>query len=50
MAEVGQDLAHDDWVGQQRDQATGTAAVRADEDADGEDASQESSQPTTAHG
>jgi hypothetical protein len=36
---VGEDLAHDDWVCEQCDEAARVAAMRAREDLDGEDTS-----------
>jgi hypothetical protein len=41
VAEVREDLAHDDWVCELCDEATRAAAMRAGEDVDGEDTSQE---------
>jgi len=38
---AAKDLAHDDGVGELRDQAAGSAAMRAGEDVEGEDAAQE---------
>jgi hypothetical protein len=41
VSEVGEDLAHDDWVCELRYEAAWAAAVRAGEDVDGEHSPQE---------
>jgi len=41
VAEVVEDLAHDDGIGELRDEAAWAAAMRAGEDVEGEDAAQE---------
>ena len=41
VAEVPEDLAHGDWVCDLCDEAAWTAAMRAGEDVEGEDAAQE---------
>ena len=41
MADVPEDLAHGDGVGELRDQAAWTAAMRTGQDVEGEDAAQE---------